>query len=105
MLQFFDAHVRVDSLVREVLENFAYFNVKVLLVAAHAPRGFEQTEDLLFALGEGIENARTVGSGCRTGSLGSAGLARLRDRAAESGLDLPDVAQSLFVELEAIEQA
>jgi predicted metal-dependent TIM-barrel fold hydrolase len=47
MLQYFDAHVRAEALDDERLENLAYFNVRTVLLAAHAPRGFETSHDVL----------------------------------------------------------
>ncbi|MBN1946326.1 MAG: hypothetical protein JW797_11670 [Bradymonadales bacterium] len=47
MLQFFDAHVRDEALTREVLEHLRTFNVRTVLLAAHSPRSFETTDDLM----------------------------------------------------------
>ena len=51
MLHYFDAHIRTDCIEGEVLENLAYFNVKHVLLAAHAPTPFKTAEELLAYLG------------------------------------------------------
>ncbi len=47
MIQYFDSHIRTDCIEDVVLENLAYFNVKQVLLAAHAPVSFETGEELL----------------------------------------------------------
>jgi hypothetical protein len=47
MLPIFDAHVRAEALTATVIERLTYFNVRTVLVAAHAPHRFETSEDLL----------------------------------------------------------
>lgn len=47
MIQYFDSHIRTDCIEDVVLENLAYFNVKQVLLAAHAPVTFETGEELL----------------------------------------------------------
>lgn len=51
MLQYFDAHIRTDCIEDDVLENLAYFNVRNVLLAAHAPTSFKTAEELLAYFG------------------------------------------------------
>jgi predicted metal-dependent TIM-barrel fold hydrolase len=67
MLQFFDPHVRAEPLDNGVLEKLIYFNVRTMLIASHAPRRFENGDDLLNYFGEIVSNdvARLRAAGIR----------------------------------------
>lgn len=47
MLRFFDAHIRSEALDETALANLSHFDVRSVLVAAHAPQTFGTTDELL----------------------------------------------------------
>ena len=47
MLRFFDAHIRIEALDETALANLTHFDVRSVLVAAHAPQSFGTTDELL----------------------------------------------------------
>ena len=46
-MRYFDSHTRAEALTDEVLENLVFFGVRDVLVAAHGPRRFDNSDELL----------------------------------------------------------